>query len=120
MPDGGARESDQATTATFASLCLDSATCTIQCCALERRSPMKRGLVIATVFMLLAGMSFAIVAFNGWFPLDRYRELFEFYANRKAIAQYIKDAGPSGPIVFIILPALQVVAAPRPRAGRGG
>ena len=75
---------------------------------------MKKGLVIATVFMLLAGMSFAIVAFNGWFPLDRYRELFEFYANRKAIAQYIKDAGPYGPIVFIILQGLQVVAAPIP------
>jgi uncharacterized membrane protein YdjX (TVP38/TMEM64 family) len=80
---------------------------------------MKKGLVIATVFMLLAGMSFAIVAFNGWFPLDRYRELFEFYANRKAIAQYIKDAGPYGPIVFIILQGLQVVAAPIPGEATG-
>jgi uncharacterized membrane protein YdjX (TVP38/TMEM64 family) len=80
---------------------------------------MKKGLVIATVFMLLAGMSFAIVAFNGWFPLDRYRELFEFYANRKAIAQYIRDAGPYGPIVFIILQALQVVAAPIPGEATG-
>lgn len=75
--------------------------------------------MIATVFMLLAGMSFAIVAFNGWFPLDRYRELFEFYANRKAIAQYIKDAGPYGPIVFIILQGLQVVAAPIPGEATG-
>jgi uncharacterized membrane protein YdjX (TVP38/TMEM64 family) len=80
---------------------------------------MKKGLMIATVFMLLAGMSFAIVAFNGWFPLDRYRELFEFYANRKAIAQYIKDAGPYGPIVFIILQGLQVVAAPIPGEATG-
>jgi uncharacterized membrane protein YdjX (TVP38/TMEM64 family) len=80
---------------------------------------MKKGLVIATVFMLLAGMSFAIVAFNGWFPLDRYRELFEFYANRKAIAQYIKDAGPYGPIVFIIFQGLQVVAAPIPGEATG-
>jgi uncharacterized membrane protein YdjX (TVP38/TMEM64 family) len=80
---------------------------------------MKKGLVIATVFILLAGMSFAIVAFNGWFPLDRYRELFEFYANRKAIAQYIRDAGPYGPIVFIILQALQVVAAPIPGEATG-
>jgi uncharacterized membrane protein YdjX (TVP38/TMEM64 family) len=80
---------------------------------------MKKGLVIATVFMLLAGMSFAIVAFNSWFPLDRYRELFEFYANRKAIAQYIRDAGPYGPIVFIILQALQVVAAPIPGEATG-
>ncbi|MEK6569362.1 MAG: TVP38/TMEM64 family protein [candidate division NC10 bacterium] len=80
---------------------------------------MKKGLVIATVFMLLVGMSFAIVAFNGWFPLDRYRELFEFYANRKAIAQYIKDAGPYGPIVFIILQAVQVVAAPIPGEATG-
>lgn len=80
---------------------------------------MKKGLVIATVLMLLAGMSFAIVAFNGWFPLDRYRELFEFYANRKAIAQYIKDAGPYGPIVFIILQAMQVVAAPIPGEATG-
>jgi uncharacterized membrane protein YdjX (TVP38/TMEM64 family) len=80
---------------------------------------MKKGLVIATVFMLLAGMSFAIVAFDGWFPLDRYRELFEFYANRQAIAQYIKDAGPYGPIVFIILQGLQVVAAPIPGEATG-
>jgi uncharacterized membrane protein YdjX (TVP38/TMEM64 family) len=80
---------------------------------------MKKGLVIATVLMLLVGMSFAIVAFNGWFPLDRYRELFEFYANRKAIAQYIKDAGPYGPIVFIMLQALQVVAAPIPGEATG-
>jgi len=75
--------------------------------------------VIATVLMLLAGMSFAIVAFNGWFPLDRYRELFEFYANPKAIAQHIKDAGPYGPIVFIILQALQVVAHPIPGEATG-
>lgn len=80
---------------------------------------MKKGLVIATVLMLLAGILFAIVAFNGWFPLDRYRELFEFYANRKAIAQYIKDAGPYGPIVFIMLQALQVVAAPIPGEATG-
>jgi uncharacterized membrane protein YdjX (TVP38/TMEM64 family) len=80
---------------------------------------MKKGLVIASVFMLLAGMSCAIVAFNGWFPLDRYRELFEFYANRKAIAQYVKDAGPYGPIVFIILQGLQVVAAPVPGEATG-
>lgn len=80
---------------------------------------MKKGLVIATVFMLLAGMSFAIVAFNGWFPLNRYRELFEFYANRKAIAQYVKDAGPYGPIVFIVLQAVQVVAAPIPGEATG-
>ncbi|MBI4380429.1 MAG: TVP38/TMEM64 family protein [candidate division NC10 bacterium] len=80
---------------------------------------MKKGLVIATVFMLLAGILFAIVAFNGWFALDRYRELLEFYANRKAIAQYIKDAGPYGPIVFIMLQALQVVAAPIPGEATG-
>jgi uncharacterized membrane protein YdjX (TVP38/TMEM64 family) len=80
---------------------------------------MKKGLIIAMVFMLLAGMLFAIVAFNGWFPLDRYRELFEFYANRQAIAQYIKDAGPYGPIVFIILQGLQVVAAPIPGEATG-
>ena len=80
---------------------------------------MKKSLVIATVVLLLVGMSFAIVAFNGWFPLDRYRELFEFYANRKAIAQYVKDFGPYGPIVFIILQALQVVAAPIPGEATG-
>jgi uncharacterized membrane protein YdjX (TVP38/TMEM64 family) len=80
---------------------------------------MKKGLVIATVLVLLTGTSFAIVAFNGWFPLDRYRELFEFYANRKAIAQYIKDAGPYGPIVFIVLQAMQVVAAPIPGEATG-
>ena len=80
---------------------------------------MKKGLVIATVLVLLTGTSFAIVAFNGWFPLDRYRELFEFYANRKAIAQFIRDAGPYGPIVFIMLQAMQVVAAPIPGEATG-
>lgn len=85
----------------------------------DRRSAMKKGVVIATVLVLLFGIIFAIVAFNGWFPLDRYRELWEFYANRNAIAQYVKDSGPYGPIVFIILQALQVVAAPIPGEATG-
>ena len=45
--------------------------------------------------------------------------MFEFYANDKAIAQYVKDSGPYGPIVFIVLQALQVVLAPIPGEATG-
>lgn len=80
---------------------------------------MKKTILIATVLAAVAGLASAFVLFNGWLPLDRYRELFEFYANDKAIAQYIKDSGPYGPIVFIVLQALQVVLAPIPGEATG-
>jgi uncharacterized membrane protein YdjX (TVP38/TMEM64 family) len=80
---------------------------------------MKKSVLIAMGFVLLVGMALAVVAFNGWFALERYRELFEFYANRNAIAQYVKDFGRYGPIVFIVLQAMQVVAAPIPGEATG-
>jgi len=80
---------------------------------------MKKTILIATVIAAVAGLASALVLFNGWLPLDRYRELFEFYANDKAIAQYVKDSGPYGPIVFIVLQALQVVLAPIPGEATG-
>ena len=76
-------------------------------------------MLIATVLAAVAGLASAFVLINGWFPLDRYRELFEFYANDKAIAQYVKDSGPYGPVVFIVLQALQVVLAPIPGEATG-
>ncbi len=80
---------------------------------------MKKTILIATVIAAVAGLASALVLFNGWLALDRYRELFEFYANDKAIAQYVRDSGPYGPIVFIVLQALQVVLAPIPGEATG-
>ncbi len=80
---------------------------------------MKKGVLIATVLVIIASGVVAFGLLNGWFFLDRYTELFEFYANRKAIGQYIKDFGPYGPVVFIALQTLQVVAAPFPGEATG-
>ena len=80
---------------------------------------MKKKLLIATVIAAVAALASVLVLLNGWFPLDRYRELFEFYANDKAIAQYVKDSGPYGPIVFIMLQAMQVILAPIPGEATG-
>lgn len=80
---------------------------------------MKRKVLIATVIAAVAALASVFVLLNGWFPLDRYRELFEFYANDEAIAQYVKDSGPYGPIVFIMLQAMQVILAPIPGEATG-
>ncbi len=80
---------------------------------------MKRKLLIATVIAAVAALASVFVLLNVWFPLDRYRELFEFYANDEAIAQYVKDSGPYGPIVFIMLQAMQVILAPIPGEATG-
>ena len=80
---------------------------------------MKKGVLITAIFVIIASGVVAFGLLNGWFHLDRYTELLEFYANNKAIAEYIKDFGPYGPIVFIGLQALQVVAAPFPGEATG-
>ncbi len=80
---------------------------------------MTRGLLAAMAILLVACGALVFALASGWHGLDRYRELFEFYANQKAIAQYVKDAGPYGPIVFIAMQALQVVAAPIPGEATG-
>jgi uncharacterized membrane protein YdjX (TVP38/TMEM64 family) len=80
---------------------------------------MKKSILIAMGLVLVIGLVLAVVVFNGWFALERYRELFEFYANLNAIGQYVKDFGPYGPIVFILLQAAQVVAAPIPGEATG-
>ena len=80
---------------------------------------MKKTILIAVVLAGVASLAIAFLLLNGWFAFDRYRELFEFYANEKAIAQYVKDAGPYGPIVFIMLQAMQVILAPIPGEATG-
>ena len=80
---------------------------------------VKKGVLIATLVVLVAGGVVAVGLLNGWFPLERYRELFGFYANKRAIAKYIKGFGPYAPVVFIALQALQVVAAPIPGEATG-
>jgi uncharacterized membrane protein YdjX (TVP38/TMEM64 family) len=72
---------------------------------------------MAILLVACGVLVFAIA--SGWRGTDHYKELFEFYANERAIAQYVKDAGPYGPIVFIALQALQVVAAPFPGEATG-
>lgn len=80
---------------------------------------MKKGVLAVTVLVLVASGLLLFGLMSGWFHLDRYEELFEFYANEKVIGQYVKDSGPYGPIVFIVFQALQVVAAPFPGEATG-
>jgi uncharacterized membrane protein YdjX (TVP38/TMEM64 family) len=80
---------------------------------------MNRRVLAATAILFVACMVLVFLLVGGLHGLERYRELFEFYANGKAIAQYVQDAGPYGPIVFIGLQALQVVAAPFPGEATG-
>jgi len=80
---------------------------------------MKKGLLIATILVIIASGVVAFALLTGWIHLGRYTELFEFYANNEAIAEYIKDFGPYGPVVFIAIQALQVVAAPFPGEATG-
>lgn len=80
---------------------------------------MRKKILIVISLAAVAGLASVLVLFYGSFPLDRYRELFEFYANDKAISQYVKGSGPYGPIVFITMQALQVVAAPIPGEATG-
>lgn len=80
---------------------------------------MTRGVLAATAILLVACGVLVFALTSGWHGVDRYKELFEFYANEKVIAQHVKDAGPYGPIVFIAIQALQVVAAPFPGEATG-
>jgi uncharacterized membrane protein YdjX (TVP38/TMEM64 family) len=80
---------------------------------------MSRGVLAALAILLVASGVLVFALASGWDGLDRYKELFEFYANERAISQYVKDAGPYGPLVFIALQALQVVAAPFPGEATG-
>jgi uncharacterized membrane protein YdjX (TVP38/TMEM64 family) len=80
---------------------------------------MKKRLLIASALGIVAGGAVAAALTSGMLHLDRYRELFEFYANDKAIGQYVKDFGPYGPLVFIALQALQVVVSPVPGEATG-
>jgi len=80
---------------------------------------MSRRVLAALAILLVACGVLVFALVGGWRGFDRYQELFEFYANGKAISQYVKDAGPYGPIVFIAMQALQVVAAPFPGEATG-
>lgn len=80
---------------------------------------MTKGVLAVTTILLVACGVLVFALMSGWHGVDRYKELFEFYANEKVIAQHVKDAGPYGPIVFIAIQALQVVAAPFPGEATG-
>jgi len=80
---------------------------------------MSKRVLVATAILFIACGVLVFAIIGGWRGLDRYPELFEFYTNGRAISQYVRDAGPYGPIVFIALQALQVVAAPFPGEATG-
>lgn len=80
---------------------------------------MRKAILITAILAATAGLVSAVILLDGAISVERYRELFEFYANEKALAQYIKDFGVYGPIVFILIQALQVVAAPIPGEATG-
>jgi uncharacterized membrane protein YdjX (TVP38/TMEM64 family) len=79
---------------------------------------MRKGVLVAAALAIVIGGALLLMLLYGR-PPDRYRELFEFYANQKAIARYVKDFGDYAPVVFIVLQALQVVAAPVPGEATG-
>jgi uncharacterized membrane protein YdjX (TVP38/TMEM64 family) len=80
---------------------------------------MRKGLLVAAALAMVISGALLLMLLYDLLPLDRYRELFEFYANQKAIARYVKDFGTYAPIAFIALQALQVVAAPVPGEATG-
>jgi uncharacterized membrane protein YdjX (TVP38/TMEM64 family) len=70
---------------------------------------LKRFLTPKTIIILLAlvVLTTAVIYFFG-------PRLFEFFSNPDQVNSLIDQAGPWGPIIFIILQALQVILAPIP------
>lgn len=75
--------------------------------------------MVAAGLVAVAGLASAYAPLNRWLDPDRFREWIELAADEQAVAQRIKGFGPFGPIVFIWLQALQVVAAPIPGEATG-
>jgi uncharacterized membrane protein YdjX (TVP38/TMEM64 family) len=81
---------------------------------------MKRSILVAALLVFLAGGLLALL--GAWLLSDRYRALVDFFvlfSNEEVAARYIKTFGAYGPIVFIGLQILQVVAAPIPGEATG-
>lgn len=87
--------------------------------SIEQRSSMKKTVIIATVLMAVAGLAYAYTLWGEWLDLGAYWEWIAPYTNEQALARYVKQAGPWGPLVFIGLQALQVVVAPIPGEATG-
>lgn len=80
---------------------------------------MKKTILVAVVLAVIVSGTIALILSTGWLRLDGWRELLAYYTDETTLAQYIKTFGPYGPIVFIGLQVLQVVAAPIPGEATG-
>lgn len=80
---------------------------------------MKKTSLAAYVLAVVVSGTIALVFAMGWASLDGWRELLTYYTDEEAVARYIKAFGPYGPLVFIGLQVLQVVAAPIPGEATG-
>jgi uncharacterized membrane protein YdjX (TVP38/TMEM64 family) len=76
---------------------------------------MKKIVMIAAVLIAVVSLAYAYALFD----LGKYWEWIAPYTNEQALARYVEQAGPWGPLVFIGLQALQVVAAPIPGEATG-
>ncbi|MCZ7626526.1 MAG: TVP38/TMEM64 family protein [Candidatus Methylomirabilota bacterium] len=81
---------------------------------LDQRSPVKKTVLIAAVVVAVVGAALAYVLSEEWFDLGALWESIESFISERELAQYIKQAGPWAPLVFIGLQALQIVVAPIP------
>jgi len=80
---------------------------------------MKKIVIIAAVLMAVVSLAFAYALWGEGLDLEGYWEWVAPYTNEQALARYVKQAGPWGPLVFIGLQALQVVVAPIPGEATG-
>lgn len=80
---------------------------------------MKKTSLAAYVLAVIICGTIALVFAMGWASLDGWQELLTYYTDEEAVARYIKAFGPYGPLVFIGLQILQVVAAPIPGEATG-
>src|SRR5574337_120407 len=80
---------------------------------------MKKTSLLAYLLAVIVSGTIALVFAVGWVSLDGWRDLLTYYTDEEAVARYIKTFGPYGPLVFIGLQVLQVVAAPIPGEATG-
>lgn len=80
---------------------------------------MKKTRLLAYLLAVIVSGTIALVFAVGWVSLDGWRDLLTYYTDEEAVARYIKTFGPHGPLVFIGLQVLQVVAAPIPGEATG-
>ncbi len=63
---------------------------------------------------VIVGLFVAIVVIVGGYYLFMTHDLGRFFTNRQELERVIEQAGPMGPIVFMMMQVLQIIIAPIP------